>query len=122
MAKRERLHVSKYQTIETGRDWNGRFFIAYSSGASLFFRDVPAMRRWLKLPKGIPSRESFDSWIASLEAADQERVSKRAEPLTREPLMEGKSPSLSQELLETGFGPECHLDESDPNHQTRMVT
>jgi hypothetical protein len=25
-------------------------------------------------------------------------------------------------LLATGFGPECHLDESDPNYQTKMVT
>mgnify|MGYP006267636723 CR=1 FL=1 len=24
--------------------------------------------------------------------------------------------------MEKGFGPECHLDESDPNFQTKMVT
>ena len=119
--KRERLHLSRHQSIETYRDWNGRAYIACSSNASVLFRDVGELRRWLKLPKGIPSRESFDSWIASLEAADQERVSKRAEPLTRELLVEGASPSLSQELLQTGFGPECHLDKSDPQFQTRTI-
>ena len=111
--KREKLHLSQYQSIETGLDGNGRFYIAYSSRASLFFRDVVALRKWLKLPKGIPSRDSFDSWIASIEAADQERVAKK-KPLPKE--------GLSDELLATGFGPECDLDESDPNYQTKMVT
>ena len=106
--KRERLHLSRYQSVETYRDWNGRAYIACSSTASMLFRDVSELRRWLKLPKGIPSRESFDSWIASLEAADQERVNKRAEPLT-------------QQLLESGFGPECHLDD-DPTANTKMIT
>jgi hypothetical protein len=120
--KREKLHISQYQSIETGLDASGRFYIAYSSPASMFFRDVTALRKWLKLPKGVASRDSFDSWIASLEAADQERVSKKAQPLTGGPLTKGKGSNLSQELLETGFGPECHLDESDPNYQTKMVT
>jgi hypothetical protein len=119
--KRERLHLSVHTSIETGRDWNGRFYIVYSNNASVFLRCSKDVRKWLKLPSKIPSREAYDSWIASLEAADQERVSKKAQPLTSEPLMEGKSPNLSHELLATGFGPECHLDESDPNHNTRTV-
>ena len=120
--RRERLHLSQYQSIETGLDGNGRFYIAYSSRASLFFRDVVALRKWLKLPKGIPSRDSFDSWIASIEAADQERVSKKAKPLTGEPLMEGSGPNLSQELLATGFGPEVFQDDEDPTENTKMFT
>jgi hypothetical protein len=113
--KREKLHISHYQSVETGLDASGRFYIAYSSPASLFFRDVKALRKWLKLPKGVASRDSFDSWIASLEAADQQRAFNKAGAI------QDKSPSLSQEVLETGFGPECHLDESDPNYQTRVV-
>lgn len=120
--KRERLHLSAHTNIETGVDWNGRYYIAYTQGASVFFRCSKEVRKWLKLPAKIPSRESYDSWIASLEAADAERVSKKAQPLTGEPLMEGNGPNLSQELLATGFGPEVHeLDESDPNHQTRTI-
>ena len=113
MAKRDRLHLSPYQTIETGRDWNGRFYIAYSNGASVFIRDLKELRRFLKVPKGIPSRESLDSWLASLEAMDKERASKR-EHLPQE--------GMSEELLATGFGPEVHaLDESDPNFATKTV-
>ena len=120
--RRERLHLSQYQSIETGLDWNGRYYIAYSSPASLFFRDVKALRKWLKLPKGVASRDSFDSWIASIEAADQERVSKKAQPLTGEPLISGNGPNLSQELLETGFGPEVFAEEEDPTANTKMIT
>ena len=111
--KREKLHLSQYQSIETGLDWNGRYYIAYSSRASLFFRDVVALRKWLKLPKGIPSRDSFDSWIASIEAADQERAAKK-KPLPKE--------GLSDELLATGFGPEAFQDNEDPTANTKMIT
>ena len=111
--KRDRLHISQYQSIETGLDWNGRYYIAYSSRASLFFRDVVALRKWLKLPKGIPSRDSFDSWIASIEAADQERAAKK-KPLPQE--------GLSDELLATGFGPEAFQDDEDPTANTKMIT
>ena len=27
-----------------------------------------------------------------------------------------------EQVKKEGFGPEAHLDESDPNHQTKMVT
>lgn len=111
--KRERLHLSVHTSIETGLDWNGRYYIAYTNGASVFFRCPKEVRRWLKLPVKIPSREAYDSWIASLEAADAERSKKK----------DSKQEGLSDELLATGFGPEVHaLDESDPNHQTKMIT
>lgn len=71
--RRERLHLGPGTTVETGRDWNGRFFIAYTKGASVFLRCPIEVRRWLKLPAKIPSREAFDSWIASLDAADKEQ-------------------------------------------------
>lgn len=122
MAKRDRLHLSPYQTIETSRDWNGRFYIAYSGGASVFIRDLKELRRFLKVPKGIPSRESLDSWLASLEAMDADREKRREQvSLTSDTASEGSEASLSQELLATGFGPECHLDESDPNYATKTV-
>jgi hypothetical protein len=31
------------------------------------------------------------------------------------------SDGLTAEHVATGFGPECHLDESDPNHKTRTI-
>ena len=100
--RRERLHLSPHQFIETGRDFNGRFWIGYSSGASRLFRDAKDLRRFLKLPQGIPSRASFDSWIASLtDAGDAADVAPSAE---------------------SSFDPLVHaLDESDPNHNARTV-
>jgi hypothetical protein len=110
--KRERLHLSVHTNIETGRDWNGRFYIVYNNGAAVFRRCPKEVRRFLKLPPKIPMREAFDSWIASLEADDATR-GKKAQPVEE---------GLTDELLATGFGPEVHaLDESDPNHQTRTV-
>lgn len=115
--KRERLHLSRYQSVETYVDgWNGRAYIACSSNASMLFRNVAELRRFLKLPKGIASREAFDSWIASLEAADAERTAKRTITATSEPVTDTP---LSPELLATGFGPECH--EEDPALSTKMV-
>lgn len=112
--KRERLHLSTSTTVETGVDWNGRYYIAYTKGASVFMRCPKEVRKWLKLPAKIPSREAYDSWIASLEAADTARSKKGSK---------AQEEGLSEELLATGFGPEVHaLDESDPNHQTKMIT
>lgn len=75
--KHERLNLSQHQFVETYRDGNGRYFIAYSSGASIFVRDIADLRRFLKLPKGLPMRESLESWLASL--GDQD-TSQQAEP------------------------------------------
>jgi hypothetical protein len=46
--KRDTLRLSPHQSIETSRDWNGRYFIAYSGGASVFIRDIAELRRFLK--------------------------------------------------------------------------
>lgn len=104
MQKRDRLHLSPHQMVETYRDGLGRAFIAYSNGASIFVRDVAELRRFLKVPKGLPMRAALDSWLDSLQATDAEL----AEP-------------SRDEVMATGFGPECHLDETDPNHNTRTV-
>jgi hypothetical protein len=111
--RRDRLSLSQHQFIETSRDHNGRYFIAYSGGASVLIRDVAELRRFLKIPKGILMRESLDSWLASL--ADQDAKRKTS------PNQEQVGSSLSDEVLATGFGPECHLDPSDPNHNTRAI-
>jgi hypothetical protein len=90
--KRDRLVLSQHQSIETSRDWNGRYFIAYSGGASVFIRDIAELRRFLKIPKSIPMRDSLESWLASI--ADQDAA-------------KGKPLNLEQDrnlLKETGFG------------------
>lgn len=109
--KRETLHLPGNMSVITGKDWNGRYFICYAKDASIIARTDKEVRQFLKLPIKTSSRDSLDSWLASLAATDQSKTP--------------QAPSLSQELsakhLQTGFGPECHLDESDPNYQTRTV-
>jgi hypothetical protein len=61
--KRDFLRLSPRQFVEAGRDTNGQFFIAYSSGASVFVRDAANLRRFLRLPKGIPMRDALESWL-----------------------------------------------------------
>jgi len=109
--KREQLHLQGGMSVETGKDWNGRFFIAHARNASVFLREAKEVRQFLKLPAKTPSRESLDSWFASLSLADQQK----------HPAAKTQEPGLSPEALQTGFGPECHLDEQDPNFQTRTI-
>ena len=68
--KRSYLKLSAYQSVETSKDWNGRYFIAYSNGASVFIRDLKELRRFLKVPKSIQMREKLDAWLAELEEGD----------------------------------------------------
>ena len=109
--KRDRLAISRFQSVETYVDFDGRVFIAYSSGVSALIRDKKELQKFLGLPLKTPSRESLDSWLVSLDAIDDERQNRKQQ----------KTTGLSKEVLTTGFGPECHLDKSDPNHQTRTV-
>jgi hypothetical protein len=109
--RRERIHLQGDITVETGKDTNGRFFIAHASGVSVYLREPDEVREFLDLPAKTPSLGSLDSWFASLSLADQQKP---------QPAKETEQ-ALSAEALQTGFGPECHLDESDPNFQTRTI-
>jgi len=103
--KREKLHLSAHQNIETYRDMTGRAFIAYNSGCSMFFRDRKALVRWLKVPRSIPMRASLDSWLDSLEAADATK--------------KGAEAPVPHVLVEGSFDPGAH---DVDNENTRMIT
>ena len=112
MAKRDALRLPGGMSVETGPDWNERYWIGYRKGCSMFFRDVKILRKWLGLPPGTTSRQAFDSWVASIEADDAERAARKQHP------KEG----LTDEYLATGFGPEAHgLDESDPQFGCKTI-
>jgi hypothetical protein len=110
--RHERLNLSQHQFVETSRDFNGRYWIAYSSGASVFLREAADLRRFLKISKGLPMRDRLDEWLAGLAAADAERETRLRDP--QEDL------SVAGELQATGFGPEA-FDE-DPTANTRTIT
>ena len=77
----------------------------------MFLRDSKEVRQFLRLAAKTPSCESLESWFASLGLADRESI----------PAPKETGQLLSEEWTRTGFGPECHLDEQDPNYQTRTV-
>jgi hypothetical protein len=107
--KRDALRLSQQQFIETGRDWNGRYFIAYSGGTSVFIREIAELRRFLSLPKGLPMRESLESWLSSLADMDAKRRGDVPAP-------------LGDAQVEGSFDPLAHgLDESDPQFNTKTV-
>ena len=98
-------------TVETGKDTNGRFFIVHANGTSVFAREQKEVYQFLKLASKTRSRDALDSWFASLSLGDR----------GHNPVPIGMEQGLSERAIATGFGPECHLDESDPNYQTRTV-
>lgn len=88
--------------------WNGALFIAWKPNVSMAFRERKELLKFVAWPPKTPTGDRFREWLNSFE-----------KPATSEPA--AATPELSPELLATGFGPECHLDESDPNFQTRTV-
>lgn len=62
--KRDHIKLSPHCFIESSRDINGRYYIAYRNGASVFIRDIVELRRYLKIPKSIPMREALEAWLA----------------------------------------------------------
>jgi hypothetical protein len=103
--KRDSLRLSQHTFIETSRDINGRFYIAYTGGASVFIRDVADLRRFLKLPRSIPMRESLESWLASVADMDAAR---------------GKAPEpVGDANVEGSWDPQAHDVDND---NTRMIT
>ena len=102
--KRSYLKLSAYQSVETSKDTNGRYFIAYSSGASVFIRDLKELRKFLKIPKSIAMRETLDAWLAELEEADKEKTTLTV---------------VGDANVEGSWDPKAH--EKDPALSTRMV-
>ena len=109
MAKRDAF-VANGLRIETWRDFDGRVFICWKPDVSIYCRtrkEVLKFAAWpIKTPTGDALRSQLDSWEA-MDAAKE------------------KPANLEQDralLKETGFDPLHHLDESDPQFQTRMIT
>jgi hypothetical protein len=86
--------------------WNGVLFLAWKPDVSQCFRDKKELLRFVAWPAKTPTGDSFRDWLNSFE---EQTPCSPAEP------------ALPEELLATGFGPECHLDETDPNHNTKTI-
>lgn len=95
--------------VESTRDHNGRTFTAWKPHASRWFDNRKDLLRWLSWPPKTPTGDALRAWLNDLEAQDAQR--------SPAPQPDGLSP----EVIATGFGPEAHLDPSDPNYETRTV-
>lgn len=89
--------------------WNGALFIAWKPSVSMVFRERKQLLKFVSWPAKTPTGDQFREWLKSFDV--------------NETLVDDPQPSLvlTDELLATGFGPECHLDETDPNYQTKTV-
>ena len=88
--------------------WNGSLFIAWKPSVSMAFRERKALLKFVAWPAKTPTGDRFREWLASFEQQAPEPAPDASD--------------LSPDVLATGFGPECHLDETDPNYQTRTIT
>ena len=106
MLKPKSFHVHGALLIEQHvvKDGPSPYFVAWKPHTSRLFYDRKEMMRWIKWPKGTPTREAIDAFLDSLDAPKVQ-------------------PTLDLEAIKReGFGPEAHaLDDSDPNSQTRTV-
>ena len=75
---------------------------------SMWFRERKTLLKFVAWPTKTPTGDRFRDWLNGFETDNATRFV-------------GESQELSEEIKATGFGPECHLDESDPNYQTRTV-
>jgi len=122
VAMKRDAFAAKGLRIETSVDWTSRWYVVWKPDVSIYCRTRKEVLKFASWPIKTPTGDSLRAWLDQLEAIDQERVSKKAQPLTGGPLMEGKAPNLSQELLATGFGPEVFQDDEDPTANTKMIT
>jgi hypothetical protein len=83
----------------------GGHFLAYSKGSSLFLSSHKDLLRWANWPKGTPTRLALDEWLAALPVKAPE----------------ADETELADRIKAEGFGPESHLDETDPNYATKTI-
>ncbi len=82
--------AAKGLRIETSVDWTSRWYVVWKPDVSVYCRTRKEVLKFASWPIKTPTGDSLRAWLDQLEAIDQERVSKKAQPLTGWPLMEGK--------------------------------
>ena len=90
--------------------WNGALFIAWKPSVSMAFRKRRELLKFVAWPAKTPTGDQFREWLDSFDEPLVDAVAEGLEICQNNP-----------DLMATGFGPECHLDETDPNYQTRTV-
>jgi hypothetical protein len=111
--KTERFHVPGALLVVVYNDrWNGLSYMAWKPHVSMHFRNRKDLLRFCSWPVKTPTGDRLRAWLDEVEG----EAKKGQDTSVQRP-----DTSLSAEIQATGFGPECHLDETDPNYQTRTV-
>lgn len=86
--------------------WNGALWLAWKPHVSMCFRDTKELIRFCAWPVKTPTGDLLRGWVRGL--------------VDQQPAIDAPQPAqpLSDELLATGFGPECHDVDND---NTRTV-
>ena len=87
-----------------------RNYCCWKPHTSVFCANRKEVLRFFAWPAKTATGDALRDWLTEIEEVD----AKRAKPAEQQ--------GLTPELLATGWGPEIHLDETDPNFQTRAIT
>ena len=92
--------------------WNGLSYMAWKPHVSMYFRNRKDLLRFCSWPVKTPTGDRLRAWLKEVEGEASNGSPPSGQSTDRQ---------LSAEIQATGFGPECHLDETDPNYKTRTV-
>ena len=80
-------------------------YVAWKPHTSQLFYDQKPLLKFCKWPASTQSGQALREWLNGFDDSPAQVAEKIQDRIEKE-----------------GWGPEAHLDDSDPNHQTKMVT
>lgn len=104
--KPAQFHVPNALFVERSlrREGPSPVYIAWKPHTSRLFYDRKNLLKFCAWPKSLPTGQALRDWLDSFDDQPSAPNEHNQDRITAE-----------------GFGPEAHLDESDPNHQTKTV-
>ena len=103
-AQRFQIPGSLYVERQVRREGPSPIWVVWKPHISMGFTDRKAALRFCAWPASTPTGQELRAWFKD----------------TDEPV--GEAPDLDMaKVAAEGFGPEAHLEESDPNYQTKTV-
>ena len=104
--KPAQFHVPNALFVERSlrREGPSPVYVAWKPHTSRLFYDKKNLLKFCAWPKSLPTGQALRDWLDSF---DDQPFAPNEQHHDR--------------IAAEGFGPEAHLDESDPNHQTKTV-
>ena len=104
--KTAQFHVPNALFVERSlrKEGPSPVYVAWKPSTSRLFYDKKNLLKFCAWPKSLPTGQALRDWLDSFD--DQ---------------LPAPNEQHQDRIVAEGFGPEAHLDESDPNHQTKTV-